>query len=382
MLLAWASQAQAAATGAAATATVSGGVITGFTVSSGGSGYASAPTIFITDSGGGTGASATATVSGGAVTVISVTAGGSGYTDSTTSVIILPSSSDLDSAPTTTPTLPADVSTPDTSSLPDAPTTSPSSGIKFFSLSTRAGIYGYPIPGSLTIKGDGSKKVLFRVKGPSMGFGGPKVENPKIKLLSKASGSWSTLFEVNDFGDHESSATYADRATGNSLEPLAVVSLVAGTYSCQFFEENSGTGNGNMEIYGFEDDDTAAYFSSLSTRGYVSSYPMAGSLTLKGEGTAKVMFRVKGPSMSFGGEKLPNPKIKILTKVDGVWSTVVESNDYGDHESASEYAERATGNSLEPMIVLSLGEGTYSCQVFSEVDGEEGNANLEVYLVD
>lgn len=74
-----------AGTGAAATATVSGGVVTAITVIDGGTGYTVAPTVTIT--GVGTGATATATISVGAVTSISVTAGGTSYA-STPAVII------------------------------------------------------------------------------------------------------------------------------------------------------------------------------------------------------------------------------------------------------------------------------------------------------
>lgn len=49
-------------TGATATATVSAGSVTGFTITNAGSGYTSAPTIALTGGGGGTGAAATAVV--------------------------------------------------------------------------------------------------------------------------------------------------------------------------------------------------------------------------------------------------------------------------------------------------------------------------------
>jgi hypothetical protein len=71
-------------TGAAATATVSMGAITGFSVSPGGSGYNSPPAVIITDSTG-TGATATATVSGGAVTGITPGHGGMNYASPTIS---------------------------------------------------------------------------------------------------------------------------------------------------------------------------------------------------------------------------------------------------------------------------------------------------------
>jgi hypothetical protein len=68
-----------AGSGAAATATVVNGRVTGITITNGGTGYTSAPTIAITG-GGGTGATAVATVAGGVVTAITVTCTGTGQT--------------------------------------------------------------------------------------------------------------------------------------------------------------------------------------------------------------------------------------------------------------------------------------------------------------
>lgn len=59
------------------------GAVTGVTVTGGGAGYTSAPTVTFTG-GGGTGAEATATVSGGAVTAVTVTKVGTGYTSAPT----------------------------------------------------------------------------------------------------------------------------------------------------------------------------------------------------------------------------------------------------------------------------------------------------------
>ena len=73
---------------ASATATVMYGFVIGATVTSGGSGYTSAPAVTIT--GNGTGAAATATVSGGAVTAINITSAGSGYTTGATVTIAPP----------------------------------------------------------------------------------------------------------------------------------------------------------------------------------------------------------------------------------------------------------------------------------------------------
>jgi hypothetical protein len=288
--------------------------------------------------------------------------------------------------PNETPSGSESLTTPDASevsnlAVPESNSSVPSAQI--LGLSIRGGVYGSVMSGSLTLGGTSeAKNVLFRVKGPSMNFGGPKLANPTIKALTKASGSWQTLFEANDFGDHSSATTYSDRGTGNSLEPIAVISATPGTYSCQMNTEDGGTGNANMEIKGFEDENSSTYFEGISMRGYIGDYPMSGSLTIVGTGSVDVMFRVKGPSMNFGGEKLADPKITLLQKVEGTWTTLVDSSSFGDHSSSTTYADRATGNSLEPMVVLSLQAGTYSCQASSDVVGGTGNANMEIKLVE
>lgn len=74
-------------TGYAAIARHSGAIgsddVASASVGAGGTGYTSAPTVTLSG-GGGTGATATATVSGGAVTGITITSGGSGYTSAPT----------------------------------------------------------------------------------------------------------------------------------------------------------------------------------------------------------------------------------------------------------------------------------------------------------
>jgi hypothetical protein len=74
--------------GASATANTIVGFVIGATITSGGSGYTSAPTVTI--SGNGTGAAATATLTDGVVTGINITSAGSGYTTGATITIAPP----------------------------------------------------------------------------------------------------------------------------------------------------------------------------------------------------------------------------------------------------------------------------------------------------
>lgn len=73
---------------ATSTATASGGAVTGFTITNGGTGYTSAPNVTIT--GVGTGATATAVVSDGKVTSIKITNAGTGYISAPTVKIDAP----------------------------------------------------------------------------------------------------------------------------------------------------------------------------------------------------------------------------------------------------------------------------------------------------
>jgi len=74
--------------GATATANTIVGFVIGATITNGGSGYTSAPTVTI--SGNGTGAAATATLTDGVVTGINITSAGSGYTTGATITIAPP----------------------------------------------------------------------------------------------------------------------------------------------------------------------------------------------------------------------------------------------------------------------------------------------------
>lgn len=77
-----------AGTGGAGTPVISGGAVTGITLAAGGSGYTTAPTVYVWG-GQGSGASFTASVSGGAITGFSSASGGSGYSSNAPPLVIV-----------------------------------------------------------------------------------------------------------------------------------------------------------------------------------------------------------------------------------------------------------------------------------------------------
>jgi hypothetical protein len=270
--------------------------------------------------------------------------------------------------------------------------------IQIFSISTRAYFGTNGMSGSLTMAGNSNepKYVMFRVKGPSMNIDGVKLPNPSIDVKSRSLNetTWTDEFVSQDFGDH-SSATgpYSHRNTGNNLEPMVVSSFTPNVYGCVVGSEDGGEGNAIIELYSMNDDNSSSYFSSLSTRGYYGANGMSGSVRLVGTGKKKIMFRIKGPSMNIDGTKLSDPNITVLKLLDSGWEEILKSSTFGSAYTfensnytnanlTSSYTHRHTGNNLEPMVVLELSEGTYSCVVGSDIETGEGNAIIEIYSVD
>jgi len=280
----------------------------------------------------------------------------------------------------------SDVDTKETQVTPPTSGSTTGGGPVFTGISSRAYVDDAPMVGSVIITGTEPKNVMIRAKGPSMASALPNkklLANPKITILQKINDVWSIKETSLDYGDHSSSSVYSSLSTGNTLEPMIVTSLIPGTYSMRVEDESGGSGNANLEIYEIEDDTSSSVFYGVSSRAYVDDAPMVGSVIITGTESKNVMIRAKGPSMATAlpnKKLLANPKITVLQKVNGVWSTLITSLDYGDHSSSSSYSSLSTGNDLEPMIVVSLDPGTYSMRVEDE-SGGTGNANLEIYEV-
>ena len=123
-------------------------------------------------------------------------------------------------------------------------------------------------------------------------------------------------------------------------------------------------------------------FYGLALRAYVGQFPVAGGIIINGTQSKKVMIRVKGPSMSFSGTKLNDPKISITKQNSaGVYETFLNSDNFGDHSSSTTYPDYTTGNAKEPAVVVDLEPGTYGVRV-EDAGGAQGNANVEFYEVD
>ena len=269
-------------------------------------------------------------------------------------------------------------------SLPGStPPGSDGNSSSFYGLAIRAYVGEFPVAGGIIINGTESKKVMIRVKGPSMNFSGSKLSDPKISITKQNSeGVYEAFLDSDDFGDHSSATTYSSYSTGNSKEPAVVVDMAPGTYGVRVEDAGGSAGNANVEFYEVDGDTSTSRFYGLAIRAYVGEFPAAGGIIISGTESKKVMIRVKGPSMNFSGSKLSDPKISITKQnSEGVYEAFLDSDDFGDHSSATTYPSYSTGNSKEPAVVVDMAPGTYGVRV-EDAGGSAGNANVEFYEVE
>jgi hypothetical protein len=378
-----------AAGGAAATVSVTDGAITAVAVTAGGTGYTSAPTIFILDSGGGTGAAATATVSSEAVTAVAVTAGGSGYTASSTQVIFLPSTSDIGTAPTETPS-DAPTTTPDTTSLPDAPDSTPSQEtIRLSNLSTRGfvGTGDSVMIAGFIVGGTGSTNVTIRVLGPTIAASPYNVAGTITDpVLTIVDGTGSVIASVDNWADHESAAEVqaSNRAPSSALESAAQITVTPGNYTAIVTGAGGATGVALVEVYDESSSESTIELSNLSTRGYVGtgdSVMIAGFIVggNVGEETS-VVIRVLGPTIAASPYNVVGTITDpVLTIVDGT-GVIATVDNWGDHQDSNMVASlnRTPSSANEAAIFLNVTPGNYTA-IVTGANGTTGVALVEVY---
>ncbi len=117
----------------------------------------------------------------------------------------------------------------------------------------------------------------------------------------------------------------------------------------------------------------------LATRGFVGTgdQAMIGGLVLQGSGTKRVLFAVKGPSLSAAGITTPlaNPRLEIPQ----ITSQAV-NDDWASDASADELRRlnRMPSDPLEAAMIRTLSAGAYT-PIVTGVGGGTGVALLEIY---
>jgi WD40 repeat protein len=246
--------------------------------------------------------------------------------------------------------------------------------------------------GGFIIAGTDLKRVIIRGMGPSLNVNGTpipgRLADPTLEL-HQPNGTVITNdnWKINDQTQQSQEADI--RATTipptNDLESAIVASLPPGNYTAILAGKNGGTGVGLVEVYDLAQGANSK-LANISTRGFVDAGDnvMIGGLIVgggSGGGTAKVIVRAIGPSLSVSGA-LGDPTLE-LHDVNG---TTIATNDnwkINDQTGQSQEADiRATTipptNDLESALVASLPPGNYTAIVRGK-NNTTGVAVVEVY---
>ena len=246
--------------------------------------------------------------------------------------------------------------------------------------------------GGFIITGIEPKKVLIRGIGPSLTGVGVTLSDPTLELHQG-----STTLATNDnwkIDDQTGqSQEVAIRATTipptNDLESAIVATLTPGNYTAILAGKNGGTGVGVVEVYDLGQAANSK-LANISSRGFVDTNDnvMIGGLIVGGTGggSAKVIVRAIGPSLSVNGTPVPGRLADPTLELHNASGTMIVTNDnwkIDDPTGQSQEADiRATTvpptNDLESAIVATLPPGNYTAIVHGK-NNTTGVGLVEVY---
>ncbi len=170
-------------------------------------------------------------------------------------------------------------------------------------------------------------------------------------------------------------------APSKSAESVIVISLPPGSYTAVLRGANNSTGNALCELYDLEPGNSA--IRNLSTRGEVGSSDnvMIGGFIVGGTGSAKVIIRAIGPSLTAAGVAgaLKDP---VLELHDSQGSLILQNDNWrSDQEQQIIDTTVPPSSDLEAAIVATLSPGAYTAIVLGS-DNTTGVALVEVYALD
>jgi hypothetical protein len=166
----------------------------------------------------------------------------------------------------------------------------------------------------------------------------------------------------------------------NDLESALVATLNPGAYTVILAGKNQTAGIGVVEVYDLDQSGNSR-LANISTRGFVDTgdkVMIGGFIVGGGNGSAKVIIRAIGPSLSQSG--VPNPLANPTLELHDNNGAVIMSNDnWKDNQPAAiEATGLAPSNNSESAIVAALPSGNYTAIVAGK-DGTTGVALVEVY---
>ncbi|MDP3069727.1 MAG: hypothetical protein Q8N18_05530 [Opitutaceae bacterium] len=261
------------------------------------------------------------------------------------------------------------------------------------SVRTNAGTGAQALIAGFVIGGAGSKQVLVRGIGPTLGvFGVPGVlADPQLSLFNATSvqlatnSGWGNTIQLNNafaaVGAFPLGATARDAALLSTLAP--------GNYSAQVVSAAGATGVALIEAYDSDSAASSSRFINLSARTVAGTGAQAliAGFVLSGNVPKTLLIRGIGPGLNQFGVTgtLANPRLELRTVVNNVDTLVAANAGWGGSPTLANTFVQAGAFSLpvssaDAALLVTLTPAAYSAQV-SGVGGTTGIALVEVFEV-
>ncbi len=252
------------------------------------------------------------------------------------------------------------------------------------------------VPG-FVITGTGTKRVLLRNVGPTLGSFGVAgtLVDPQLTLKRFVNGAYVDFASNDNWGSTTALTTLLSTtaslgafalATGSGDSAL-LVDLPPGQYSATAGGANNGTGIALLELY---DADTAtaptAKLNNIATRGFVGTGPdiVIAGFVISGAGAKTLLIRAIGPTLGAFGLTglLADPQLAIYRNSD----VILTNDDWSNGTAATTTASVATqvgafalpAASKDAAFVVTLPAGAYTVQV-NGANATTGLALVEIY---
>jgi outer membrane protein assembly factor BamB/subtilisin family serine protease len=267
---------------------------------------------------------------------------------------------------------------------------------RIVNLSARAsvGTGGNILIAGFAIEGTGSKDVLLRGVGPTLGLAPYNVPGalaaPQLTLVNSAgqtlttATAWGGSAELasvfSEVGAFALSPTSADSAVEETLAPGSYTSQVAGV--------DSSTGVALAEIYDADLASTTSSLANISARADVGSGGniLIAGFVIQGSQPVTLLLRGIGPTLGLAPYNVPavlaQPEIDLFNSA----GADIQSNAGWNNNPALTAAFAATGafslapGSADAAMIATLPAGSYTLQL-SGLNGSTGVGLVEVYLI-
>lgn len=264
----------------------------------------------------------------------------------------------------------------------------PASSLLNVSTRLQVGVADHVAISGFIVGGTGTKKVVLRAIGPSLGASGLTglLANPYLELhdqtgaIIATNDNWETtqlggIFTV----DQVESIRASGISPNDSAEAALIADLNPGAYTAVVRGSDNGTGLGLAEIYDLSQAVPAA-LSNLSTRGVVQTGAnvMIGGFIVGGSETSTIVVRALGPSLAAVGVSgaLMDPTLELR---DANGALVASNNDWADTQQPDlESSGLAPSDAREAAIQQALAPGSYTATVAGQ-NGGLGVGLVEVY---